>query len=69
MNTETKVRVLTARWHKHNGQQMKVGDEYETDEANALDLVQMGYVTRVAAPAAGRDAKGRYLRRDMEAEE
>lgn len=57
------MRVVTVRKHVHNGSMMKVAEEYETDEANAADLLQLGYVTR--APEA---KKNQYRRRDLEAE-
>lgn len=59
------IRVKVQRYFRHKGQKVLLDQELDMDQAEALDMIEMGYVVRVEDPAKVRP---RYKRRDMEAE-
>jgi hypothetical protein len=63
---EPLVKVVVTAPHKHGGQWRTIGAIYDTTEANARDLIALGFATR-AKPRSDQEQKQRYLRRDMRA--
>jgi hypothetical protein len=56
------VRVSVTAPHKHAGRWRTIGAEYDTDIANARDLLAVGYAIIVREQPGD---KQRYERRDM----
>lgn len=66
------VRVVVTASHKHAGQWRYIGQEYQTTELEARDLVAVGVAVRARLPAQSSEppAKPRtYKRRDMRPED
>ncbi len=59
------IRVKVQRYFRHKGVKVLLDQELDMDEAEAADMIAMGYVVRVEDPAKARQ---RYRRRDVEAE-
>lgn len=58
--------VRAEAYFVHDGKAVRPGDQVETDEANAKDLIAMGFAS--TAKANTTEVKRHYQRRDMTAE-
>lgn len=65
MNQPT-IRVKAQRYFRNHGVKVKLDEELEMTEAEAADMVAMGYVVRVEDKPKSRVA---YKRRDLQAED